>query len=191
MPSDPPKRAPTSDADRALVSRRRTPHGGIPVVSEDRGQFTPVTDLLDRIHDPEVRWSIRMVWEHTANIEMRLQAQIDASDATKLEHDVGKVASAIVDLRGERGDNGKVGELRRQVAELRSRAWWLFTAFVGGLGAALIKVVVITRAFDAVEARSHTNADQIKVLQAQVMTLQTALIVRPRYRPEPPAESSP
>jgi hypothetical protein len=184
-----------SDDARALIGRqqRRTPQGGVRVVvdpEEDRGQFTPVTDLLDRIHDPEVRWSIRMVWEHTANIEMRLAARIDASDAAQIADDVAKVSTAITDIHGAKGTNGKLGELRRRVDNLSSKAWWLFTAIVGGVGAALVKLVIVVRAFDAVEHKANASADQIKVLQAQVMTLQTALIARSPW-PAVPAESSP
>lgn len=186
MTEDRKPRAPTSDADRALAHRRgATPARG--VVAEDRGQFTPVTDLLDRIHDPEVRWSIRMVWEHTANVEMRLQAQIEASDAAKLEGDVSRIGDAITDIHGAKGTNGKLGELRRRVDEMSSRGKWLFCTFVGALGSAAVKLIIVVRAFDAVEHKADTAADQIKVLQAQVMTLQTALIARHPW-PAHPAE---
>ena len=180
-----------TDGDRALASkRRRTPALGVPVpsYSHDPEDFTPVGDILPAV-GPEQQTLLAIVWRHTANMELRLRQAIGATDAetvraevAALDQDLAKLrnehTAAVTDLRGERGDNGKVGELKRRVDGHASRAWW-FTTFVLGLaGAAVMKVATVVTAFNAVAATAAQSRDEIRILQAQVQTLQSALLVR-------------
>lgn len=100
--------------------------------------------------------------------------------------------TAVTDLRGQHGDNGKVGELRRRLDTLSSRAWWLLTLAIGSIGAAALKLVAVTTAFNHVAERSAHSADQLRILQAQVLTIQSALLVRDLVpAPEPGKDPQP
>ena len=181
-----------SDDERALASRRdrsRTPAQGVPIHTPAPEDFTPVGDVMPLAHDEATRILLARVWQHTANMEMRmlaalgqtengrLRADLDATTARIDEHLVD-VCEAIADIHGKSGTNGKLGELRRRVDAWTSKMWWLVTVLVGALGTAAVKLVLVTRAFDAVEAKSTYAEQQVKVLQAQVMTLQAAVISR-------------
>lgn len=190
-----------SDEDRALaeLQRRRaqTPPGGVEVhAPEDRTPVTEVLDLADRMPDPEAREILRdvaaKIWNHTTNQELRHRAAIQRTEASAIrdaldEHTAadtehhGEVMRALADIHGASGQNGKLGELRRRVDSLSKAAWLLVSVAVGGLGAAAIKLVMVVRTFDAVEARSMHSAAQLLEVQARVLRLETAAITR-RYR---------
>jgi hypothetical protein len=181
-----------SDADRALAGRRhRTPAGGVPVEHTDADSFTPVTDLLDMIDDPQLRRIVRLMWEHTANMEMRAQKRVGTEgdveqlgaavavlegEITRLRNQAATQHSEHValrelairqfaDLTGADGKNGKVGTLRERVAKLVERSWWLFTVAVGGLGAAAVKLVIVGRAYGELETQVHSNAARLELLE--------------------------
>ena len=202
-----------SDADRALVGRERrvaTPIHGVPIHVPHAEDFTPVTEvmaLVDRIPDNETRELIGSIiaktWRHTGNQEFCHNAAIERTDGAAIravldDHVAAdaethrEITESLADIQGKSGQNGKIGELRRRVDGLSSKAWWVLSAFVGGIGAAAIKLVMVVRAFDAVDARSEHNAAQLEILQAQVVTLQAALLARHRFPPaEAPERSSP
>lgn len=179
-----------TDGDRALAGRRRPRSAplGVPVLADDPEDFTPVGDILPAV-GPEQQTLLAIVWRHTANMELRLRQAIQSTDANAVRSEVSAVAddlaqhrtactAAITDIRGERGDNGKIGEVRRRLDALTARAWAVLLLFLGGLAAAAREVVLITTAFNAVADRSIHSAEQIRVLQAQVQTIQSALLVR-------------
>ena len=184
-----------SDEDRAAaeLQRRRaaTPVGGVVIhAPEDR---TPVTDVLPLAgEDESSRLMLVAVWRHIDNLEMRLLAKISATsgethrqaldehEATDHAHHA-TVTEALADIHGRSGTNGKLGELKRRVDALTRAAWLLVSVAVGGLGAAAIKLVMVVRTFDAVEARSMHSAAQLLEVQARVLRLETAAITR-RYR---------
>ena len=197
MTDDRKPRAPTSDADRAIVGREHrrgdTPAGGVRVQSGEIGDdfdsedYTPINDILALADSERERERTILYWRHIRNVEMRLRA-VAGADVNITDHIAEdaethrQITEALTDVHGKNGQNGKLGELKRRVDALSSKAWWLLTAFVGGLGAALVKVVIVTRAFDAVEAKANHAEQQIQILQAQVMALTTAALARPRYR---------
>lgn len=183
-----------TDEERALVGRAHrihTPAHGTPIHTPDPDDFTPVGDVLHMVPEAD-RIMYARLWQHTANMEMRWRDALKASETGRLREDVDDLAIAVTDIHGARGTNGKLGELRRRVDALTKRAWSILTIALGGLGAAAVKLVIVTRAFDATEARARHNEVQVQLLQAQVATLQTALIAR-RYRPtiEPGKDPSP
>ena len=204
--TDSPKRPGTmSDDDRANIGREHrraaTPVGGVRVVQSgelsdfDNEDFTPITDILALVETERERERTILLWRHIRNVEMRSRARagtgVDIAAHIAEDAEVHReLAEKFADVHGVSGNNGKLGELRRRVDALSSKAWWLFTAFVGALGGALIKVVVVTRAFDSVEAKANHAEQQIQILHAQVLNLTTAALARPRYRPEPPAGST-
>lgn len=202
MPDDRPKRPGVfaDDDERATIGadrRRRvhTPAAGVPIHAPEPDDFTPVGSVLPLAEDEGMRIMLAKIWQHTANSEMRLLAAISRTEGSTLRLELDELANAhnllverITDATGKSGDNGKLGELRRIVAEMKTRTWWLITFLLGALGTAAIKLVIVVRAFDAVEARSVANVDQIKILQAQVMTLQAAAISRGAHRERPPGQ---
>jgi hypothetical protein len=183
-----------SGEDRAAaeLDRRRRAKAlahGVPVHTPVPDDFTPVSDVLPIAHDEAMRVLLARIWQHTANSEMRMLAAVNRTDAGQLradfddlEHAHNRIVERITDATGKSGDNGKLGELKRRVDAWTSKMWWGVTVLVGGLGAAAVKLVFVVRAFDAVEARSIASEQHIKLLQAQVMTLQAAALSRPRAR---------
>lgn len=182
------------DRDAAALARIRaridTPHGGVPILAIDSDDFTPVGVAIEHLEkaidltDRE-RLLIELGWKHSANQEMRSRKRVELTEGGQLRAELDEVsrvvathAERITDATGKSGDNGKLGELKRRVDAWTSKTWWLVTALLGALGTAAIKLVLVTRAFDAVESRSVANAEQLKILQAQVMTLQAAAISR-------------
>lgn len=197
-----------SDEDRALaeLQRRRaqTPPGGVEVhAPEDRTPVTEVLDLADRMPDPEAREILRdvaaKIWNHTTNQELRHRAAIQRTEASAIrdaldEHTAadtehhGEVMRALADIHGASGQNGKLGELRRRVDSLSKAAWLLVSVAVGGLGAAAIKLVMVVRAFDAVEARGEATAARQVELIDRVLRLETEALGRNRNRHSPDLE---
>jgi hypothetical protein len=189
-----------SDADRALVGlKRRTPAGGVPVPSGEADAFTPVTDILDSIEDPNLRWAIRQVWEHTANMELRAKQRAgNDGDVQKLQATIAQLERTIAQLRedqersernhvelrehvvrhvadvvGADGKNGKVGTLREKVTKLLDRAWWLATVAIGGLGAAAVKLVIVGRAYGELETKVHANEARLDLVESVVFARQS------------------
>ncbi len=155
-------------------------------------EFTPVSEILPIAKTPESRAIVIQLWKHSADQELRFRRTRNRSSEQQLRNDLDSLiarveghSERIVDATGKSGDNGKLGELRRRVDAWTSKLWWCVTAAVGAIGTAAIKLVLVTRAFDAVESRSLHNAEQVKILQAQVMTLQAAAISRRAHRAEP------
>lgn len=168
-----------SDDERANIGRaRRTPARGYPVHVEDEEGRTPITDVLALAQTPDERELLIRIWRHIANVETRSRTHVDSTESGKLREDLDAVELAIVDIHGVKGSNGKLGELRRRVDALTKRAWSIVTLAIGGIGAAAIKLVIVTRAFDATEYRAQQNERQIQILQAQVTALQTLHLTR-------------
>jgi hypothetical protein len=182
-----PKRPPTINRDE-LVPKHPAPAAGVPVYAPVPEDFTPVTAILeiaDRVQDAETRELVRdiaaQIWQHTANMRMRTDAQYANSDAAEVEAlrvQVTELERRVVDISGKDGTNGKLGENRRRTDALSRAAWWLVCSIVGGIGAAAIKLVMVVRAFDAVEARSLHNAQQLLETTGRVLRLETEALRR-------------
>lgn len=132
----------------------------------DRNEITPVTDILDLIEDPQLRRIVRLIWEHTANSEMRAVQRVpDEQDIARLRSELRELQ---LELTGKDGTNGKVGVLRGAVEKLLSRAWWFFTVAVGGIGAAAIKLIVVGRAYGELETQCQANTARVQLLEQVV-----------------------
>jgi hypothetical protein len=185
-PDDTSRRARShwGDDERVAVGRdrRSTPARGIQA-ERDRDQVTPVTDLLDLIDGldiidgPRLKRIVRLIWEHTANVEMRAVQRIpDEQDITKLRADVAAIDADLrrefrelqFELMGRDGTNGKIGMLRGAVEKLLSRAWWFFTVAVGGIGAAAIKLIVVGRTYGELEMQCRANTARVQLLEQVV-----------------------
>jgi hypothetical protein len=172
-----------SDADRALVSRAtRTPAGGVPAAAKS-DQFTPVTDLLDVIEDPQLRRIVRLMWEHTANVELRAEQRIGSGiDISEhIEDDARmhrEIAVALADIRGERGDNGKLGALKSRVDILTTRAWALVALVIGGVASMALKLVMVGRTFGELETEVAASKARIALLES-VLLLRSLPAVEP------------
>lgn len=188
-----------SDEDRALeaMERRRrvqTPHAGVPIQDHDDDDFTPVGVAIERMEkaidltDRE-RELLRLAWEHSANQEMRTRKRVELTEGGQLRADIETVAEhvadvkeAIIDIHGASGQNGKLGELKRRVDGLTTRIWSAIGSAVASLGAAAVLIWNTSGDYHDVKAAARAANDQIKILQAQVMTLQAAAISRSSRR---------
>jgi hypothetical protein len=169
----PPRRAKTATErdleglrareQREQRSRTHAPALGVPIFESDPHEdFTPVGDVLDQIGDPEAKRIVTLLWRHTANIELRARQRLEASDAGALRRDLGILCDdlaelrndfgkADVDIRGESGSDGKLGELTREVRGWASRRWWLLTFVAGTIVTVLGAAIVFGRWMGSVE----------------------------------------
>lgn len=175
------------DDERALegLERRRrvvTPVHGVPVDEFDDDQPTPPPQDVNKLI--KVLWPLRHADEWLTEVSSDIAAlKVRADHLEEMSgglDDIGRLQERITDATGKSGDNGKLGELRRRVDAWTSKMWWFITALVGMVGTAAVKLVLVTRAFDAVEADARQALEQTKILQVQVMTLQAAAISRSR-----------
>lgn len=120
------------------------PAVGVPVHAEPDEDFTPVSNVLERVEfsptDRE-RLLLHLVWQHTANMELRSRQRRDTGDTSAFEKRIDGVETAIVDIRGEHGNNGKLGALKARVDTAESRKWWALT-FAAGLLVTVITAAV-------------------------------------------------
>lgn len=186
-----------SDEDRALreLARRRsgnTPPAGTPVVNEQvaggdewAGQdFTPVGSVFDRIADEMVlsdreRMILRLVWQHTANMEMRGRKRSDSQDTSLLAKRIDDLETRVVDMSGADGTNGKIGNLRKSVDGILSKGWWLITVLVGGIGAAAVKLIIVGRAYGELETKVENNTNRIQLIERATFLKSIPLLVDP------------
>ena len=87
-------------------------------------------------------------------------------------------AVALADIRGERGDNGKLGALKARVDTLSARAWWVIATAIAGLGGAAAKLVIVSSTFASVQASAADSAERVRALEAEVSTLRSQLVRR-------------
>lgn len=85
---------------------------------------------------------------------------------------------AFADIRGERGDNGKIGALKARVDTLSARAWWVLATAIAGLGGAAVKLVVVSSTFASVQASAADSAERVRSLESEVSTLRSQLVRR-------------
>lgn len=176
--------------------RADAPAHGVPIRLSSAGAFTPVTDVLEAIEDPQLRQVAHALWQHTANMELRARARVgDAADVSKLNERVADLEMGLVDIRGQSGSNGKLGTIGAAIASVREkvdgiskRAWWLVGLVLGGVGAAAIKLILTGRFVGQLETQVEANAESIHLLQTQLQVVQSALINR--HRPAPPPEKA-
>jgi len=181
-----------SDAERDGRGRERrvlTPATGVPVQPTEEGSFepedhfTPVSDVFGQLEERMVLSErerqlvmlvLRLTWQHTANMEMRARKRSDTQDTSILRKELDAAQLAIVDIRGESGNNGKLGALKERVDKAEARKWWAIT-FIAGL-----IVTIIGSAF--------AFGSRIGALETDVETLKArALRARNASPPEYPA----
>ena len=82
---------------------------------------------------------------------------------------------AIVDLRGESGSNGKLGNIRAELTAVKEkqaafigRFWALVMVVLGGLVGTVIELVLIGRAYGALE--TQVADDRAALVQLQSLT---------------------
>lgn len=140
----------------------------------DPDEFTPVRDVLEQIRDPEARKVVALLWEHSANQEMRARKQLEQTEGGSLRRDIEALGrdhdrlcewtsdeltalnKAIVDIRGEGGNNGKLGALKDRVDKTDSRRWWLITFLVGTIITIVTAGIAIGRWMGNVESDLET-----------------------------------
>lgn len=163
------------DEERASVGRdrRATPARGLEIADpRDRDHHTPVTDLLalidglDEITPRQLKQIVRLVWEHTTNVELRSVQRIPDEQTTAETR--REFRELQLELTGKDGKNGKIGLLREAVDRLMSRAWWFFTVFVGGIGAAAVKLLIVGRAYGELDAQVNSNRARLQLIEQVV-----------------------
>lgn len=190
MPKDPPKKSKgvfASDEQRANMRHEwpapaREMSGEIEVPE----RRSPEYDEEITPRPTSIRVAVDKLWAETRE------------DVKKLDKRVDEHALRLVAISGEEGDNGKVGVIKGRVDALYSKLWWILTVAIGGMVGAAVKLIIVVRAFDAVESRSEHNTQKIELLQsqalqlqAQVQTLQAALIARHRNDVDQPDRMTP
>lgn len=75
-----------------------------------------------------------------------------------LDARIDAVETAIVDIRGEHGNNGKLGALKARVDTAEARRWWAFTALAG----LVVTVITASIAFGRWMSRVETDVDWLK-----------------------------
>jgi hypothetical protein len=189
-----------SDEDRALaeLQRRRvaTPVGGVPVDEFEGDHRTPPpADIEELIHR---LWPLRKMGDDITEVSTKVtRLEVRADGLEKMagglseigEHVAAdaavhtEIVAKLTDIHGRSGDNGKLGELRRRVDALSKAAWLVVSVAVGGIGAAAVKLIMVVRAFDAVEARGEaTSARQLELID-RVLRLETEALRRHRHIP--------
>lgn len=87
----------------------------------------------------------------------RLRLRIVERDAAELTDDMHQLREQVIegftDLRGRNGDNGKIGEVRRNVEAINSRLWWALTFVLGCLGGIGAKVFMSGREVGRIETK--------------------------------------
>lgn len=83
---------------------------------------------------------------------------MNETDDRTLEKRVDGLETAIVDIRGERGDNGKLGALKARVDQAEARRWWAVTALAG----LVLTVISASIAFGRWMSRVETDVDWLK-----------------------------
>lgn len=167
-----------SDDERALIGRehRTTPVAGTPIPQEvpvgefAEQDFTPVGDVMARIEQSVVlsdreRMLMRMVWQHTANMEMRSRKRSDSQDTSILAQRIDDLETHKTDIVGADGATGQIGHLRKQLDSALGRAWWLVTVLVGGIGAAAVKLIIVGQAYGELKTKVENNARQIQLIE--------------------------
>ncbi len=115
-----------------------------------------------------------------------------------MDDEAGKLRElelAIVDIRGESGSNGKLGNLRAELGNVRTaqttlggRFWALAMALLGSIGAAAIKLVLIGRWLGALEAQVEANRAAAAQHATEIQALQS--IAFSRHAPASPGKDS-
>lgn len=167
------------DKERVEVGQRhRTSPVGVPIAPSS--EFTPVTEILDLIEDPHLRRVFRLLWEHTANQEMRYRERIDDTDAAALRSDFDQHQDDCLrfktDLVGLNGEDGRLGEIRKSHHGLIKWLRVIGGAALGAVVTAVVYVAVIARSYGDLEAK-------VNALQDRVQLVEGALFIRNRLAP--------
>ena len=98
-----------------------------------------------------------------------LRADLDATNESVCE-----LRNAIVDIRGESGSDGKLGELTRKVDEMRSRRWWAYSTLIAALIAAVSSAIVMGRWVGQIETDVATLKARRSAPDASLMPAEPA-----------------
>lgn len=159
-----------TDDERALIGldRRRvaTPVDGVTVDDPDadafaaEDHFTPVVAVMERAVDltDRERYLLQLVWRHTANMEMRSRKRSDSQDTSILAKEIDDLKTAITDIVGKSGNNGKVGAIKERLDKTEARRWWVIT-YAAGL---FVAVVTAAIAFGVWKGSIETDVKALK-----------------------------
>lgn len=138
--------------------------------TEDRSEFTPVTDILDSIEDPTLRRLFRLMWEHTANQELRNRKRVDDTDSSKvlvrLDAHEEECLRFKIDLVGANGDDGRIGEIRKAVEAADKRASWMFRFALGAIGGVALALVLGGRWIGTLETKVNEQQERTQLLES-------------------------
>lgn len=79
-------------------------------------------------------------------------------DDCTLDARIDALETAIVDIRGEHGNNGKLGALKARVDTAEARRWWAVTALAG----VVITLISASIAFGRWMSRVETDVEWLK-----------------------------
>lgn len=139
--------------------------------------FTPIQDVIAIARTSSERELAIAFWKHSANQELRFRRSRNRSAEAAMRRDINACSRAIIDIRGEKGDNGKLGELKRRVDGHDKKSWGLITLLLGGVGAAAAKLVMVGQLYGELRADVTATQKQLSLLQAENQMLRAVLIV--------------
>lgn len=178
-----------SDADRALLSRkhRQAPPLGVPISQLDElDEAAPLdpapNEEITTPHDLELRFGQLSAKERYFAERMEEVRKAEAARNRKAQDTADKVLEAIGNvppMARFQMLEGRLVDLEKDLAKFFGRLAWAFRLAVGAAGAAAIKLVLVIRAFDAVEARSEFNAARVQLLEQVIFLRSQAKDVTP------------
>ncbi|MGE3453695.1 MAG: hypothetical protein AB7O24_01150 [Kofleriaceae bacterium] len=146
---------------------------------------------------PELEQVMIATYRHVSNAFMALKTEAEDREPERLRQRIEILERAKVDIQGESGSNGRLGNLTKTVSaiaadvdKILSRAWWLFTLLVAGLGGAAVKLVVIGKAYGELETTVQNMKAQDERQSAEIVILHQQLQLRLNGPAEAPGKDS-
>lgn len=161
-----------------------------PIIVDDlSGADTPVEHprpgrrrrMTRREFDEEIVWPLRNMPNELTKLATRVSvAESKLEGLPASTEDIEELRTAITDIRGESGNNGKLGALKERVDKAESRRWWLIT-FVAGTVLAVAAIVYRAGSLVGdVNSRLHQVEQRLERMER-----------RNRFWPATPAEETP
>lgn len=179
----PPTKRPCtmSDDERALIGAKHRASSE-PAADAFDQDFTPVGVTIERIEaaigdqlSPREQRIVQALVARDANAELRARQRRDTGDTAALERRVDAVETAITDITGKSGNNGKLGALKERVDKAEARRWWAVT-FVAGL---VVTALGFAFSFGSRLGSLETEVETLKARRGRVHI--------PGFQPEYPA----
>lgn len=136
-----------------------------------RDVFRSVEERLAGLSEHE-RLIFTLVCQHIGSLGVA-----EPREPSAFERRIDAVETAITDIRGESGSNGKLGALKERFDKVDARRWWLLTFVAGLIVTTLGSAIAFGRWMSSIE----TDVDWLKA-----RTLRAPPMSSPRATEETP-----